>query len=176
MLMQDITTARLKLRHLVLDDAPFIYELVTDPDWLTYIGDKGVKTIEDAKNYIINGPQAMYKQHGFSLLVVETLDEAIPLGMCGLLQRDNLDMPDIGFAFLPIARGKAYAVEAAQAVIDHAFNHHQLERLAGLTAMHNQASIKLLQKLGFVLVGTHLMNPDGPVSNLFELTKTAWAK
>jgi len=174
--MQNISTARLKLRPLVLDDAPFIYELVTDPDWLTYIGDKGVKNIEDAKNYIINGPQAMYKQHGVSLLVVETLDDEKPLGMCGLLQRDNLDMPDIGFAFLPIARGKAYAIEAAQAVIDHAFNHHQLERLAGLTAMHNEASIKLLQKLGFVLVGTHLMNPDGPVSNLFELTKTAWAK
>ena len=174
--MQDILTARLTLRLLQLDDAPFIYELVTDPDWLTYIGDKGVRNIEDAKKYISNGPQDMYKRYGLSLLVVETREPSKPIGLCGLLQRDNLTMPDLGFAFLPIARGKGYAAEAARAVIDYAFKQGQIESLAGITAQHNEASITLLQKLGFVLVGTHYMNSNDPGSNLFELTKTAWAK
>ncbi|WP_340680353.1 GNAT family N-acetyltransferase [Paraglaciecola sp.] len=174
--MKDLYTNRLKLRLLQITDAPFIYDLVTDPDWLTHIGDKGVRNIDDAKNYIINGPQAMYQQHGVGSLVVETLDNNMPVGMCGLLQRDNLNMPDLGFAFLPDARGKGYAAEAAKAVIDNAFNQCNIECLAAITAQDNQASMLLLQKLGFILVGTHLMNPEGLGSNLFELTKTAWAK
>jgi RimJ/RimL family protein N-acetyltransferase len=174
--MQDLFTSRLKLRLIQLTDAPFVFELVTDPDWLTYIGDKGVRNLDDAKNYISYGPQAMYKQHGVGLMVVAIHETNIPVGMCGLLQRDNLTMPDLGFAFLPVARGKGYAAEAAQAVIEHGFKQLNIECLAGITAKHNQASILLLQKLGFVLVGTHQMKQGDPASNLFELTKTAWAK
>ena len=171
--MEDLFTSRLKLRALTLNDAPFIYELVTDPDWLTYIGDKGVHNIDDAKSYIINGPQTMYQQYGFGLLVVETIEHKKPLGLCGLLQRDNLTIPDIGFAYLPAARGQGFATEAAQAVIDYAFKQLNVEHLAGITTPHNQASIKLLQKLGFVFVGSHQMSQDSAHSNLYQRTKTA---
>lgn len=171
--MHTLLTARLKLRALQLDDAPFIYQLVNDPDWLTYIGDKGVHNLDDARNYIVNGPQAMYQRYGLGLLVVETLQHDEPIGMCGLLQRDNLALPDLGFAFLPAARGKGYAAEAAQAVIAHGFSQHQLTRLAALTAPHNQASIGLLLKLGFVRVGSHKMSEQSADSFLFELAKTA---
>ena len=174
--MQDLVTDRLKLRAVQAEDAGFIYELVRDPDWLKYIGDKGVHNLDDARNYIINGPQAMYQRYGFGLLVVETLEFKQPLGLCGLLQRDNLPVPDLGFAFLPAARNQGYAAEAAQAVIKWGFSQLPLTRLAALTAPHNDASIGLLKKLGFVQVGSHKMSDNAADSNLFELLKTAWAK
>lgn len=174
--MEDLLTARLQLRALQVDDAPFIYQLVNDPDWLAYIGDKGVHNLDDARNYIINGPQAMYQRNGFGLLVVETLQFKQPLGLCGLLQRDNLPVPDVGFAFLPTARNQGYAAEAARAVIEYGFSRHQLNHLAAITAPHNHASIGLLKKLGFVQVGSHKMSDNAADSNLFELLKTAWAR
>lgn len=174
--MQNIQTPRLRLRPLVVDDAAFIFELVTDPDWLTYIGDKGVHTIDDAKDYITKGPQAMYKQYGIGLMVVELLGDNSPLGLCGLLQRANLTMPDIGFAFLKEARGQGYAFEAAAALIAHTFQFIQLDCLAAITAQKNAASQALLKKLGFSFKSIHHMDEHDPGSHLYELAKTTWLK
>ena len=96
-----IETERLILRHLTLDDAAFIHELVNDPDWLRYIGDKGVRNLDDARAYIENGPMAMYERVGFGLFRVELKSRGTPIGMCGLIKRDTLPDVDIGFAFLP---------------------------------------------------------------------------
>ena len=101
------TTDRLTLRRVTLDDAPFVYELVTDPDWLRFIGDRGVKTVVDAAAYLARAYLPHYERHGFGLYVVEPRENGGPLGLCGLLKRDTLEHPDIGFAFLPTRAARA---------------------------------------------------------------------
>src|SRR5262245_7566545 len=99
--MTIIETERLVLRPLAPDDAPFILTLLNEPSFLRYIGDKNVRTVADAEKYILNGPVASYERHGLGLCLVELTESHTPIGMCGLLKRDELPDPDIGFAFLP---------------------------------------------------------------------------
>lgn len=174
--MKSLLSKRTRLRPLLLDDAEFIFELLNDADWLKYIGDKGVYNLRGAENYIINGPQRMYAQQGCGLLLVETLNSAKPIGLCGILQRDNLDIPDIGFAFLASERGQGLAAEAASAVIHDFFEHNELHCLAGITAKDNEASMTLLKKLGFVFSRTYFMPAADIGSNLFLLSKESWTK
>lgn len=140
-------TERLDLRPLEADDADFILRLVNDPDWLRFIGDRKVHTLADARRYIVEGPQASYQSHGFGLLLVTDRQSQARLGLCGLLQRDYLDTPDIGYAFLPEARGKGFAREAAAAILDAA-HHKGMRRIAALVSGDNQRSIQLLRQLG----------------------------
>lgn len=143
-----IATERLVLRRLVVADAPFVLELVNDPSWLRFIGDKGVRTLDDARAYITNGPQASYARHDFGLWLVELKSARTPLGICGLIRRDTLDDVDIGFAFLPSFRGQGHALEAAAATVRHARECVRLERLVAIVSPGNAASIRLLEKLG----------------------------
>ena len=141
-------------------DAGFILTLLNEPSWLRFIGDRGVRTIDDAKNYIIQGPVAMYASLGFGLCTVESKNLACPVGICGLIKRDYLDAADIGFAFLPAYWGKGYAHEAATAVLNFAKTDLGLKRILATTRLENIASQKLLEKLGlrFERLITH---PDG---------------
>jgi ribosomal-protein-alanine N-acetyltransferase len=166
MTVNTIYTTRLRLRRVTLQDAPFILTLVNDPDWLTYIGDKNVNNLEGAENYIKYGPLAMYQQFGFGLMLVELKQGAEPIGSCGLLQRDYLDCPDIGFAFMPAFRGQGYAFEAALGIMDEAFP-QQFAKIAGLTSLNNEASMGLLRKLGMHFERViHIAGQQAP-SNLF---------
>ncbi|MFI4982343.1 MAG: GNAT family N-acetyltransferase, partial [Nevskiales bacterium] len=115
--MKVLETERLVLRRLVAEDAPFILELLSDPSWLRFIGDKGVRNLDDARLYIRIGPAAMYARLGHGLYLTELKDGGIPIGLCGLIKRDTLDDVDIGFAFLPQYRGQGYAREAAAATL-----------------------------------------------------------
>jgi RimJ/RimL family protein N-acetyltransferase len=99
-------TERLELVHLTLEDAPFILELVNDPAWLRFIGDRGVRTLAQAEAYLQDGPLASYATHGFGLYLVRRKSDGAPLGMCGLLKRPSLPQPDIGFAYLPQFTGQ----------------------------------------------------------------------
>src|SRR5262245_47164095 len=110
-------THRLRIRRLDVDDAPFILELVNEPSWIRFIGDKGVASVEDARRYIEKGPLAMYGRFGFGLFLVELKSTRTSIGICGLIKRDTLDDVDIGFAFLPRFWGNGYAFEAADAVL-----------------------------------------------------------
>lgn len=130
------------------NDAPFIYELLNTYEWLNNIGDKGVHSLEDARNYLVTGPMSMYKDLGFGLYLVEIKSENVPIGICGLIKRDSLDDIDIGFAFLPEYSGLGYAYEASQAVVHYAKSQMKLERLVAITTADNPRSIKLLNKLG----------------------------
>jgi RimJ/RimL family protein N-acetyltransferase len=141
-------TDRLILRRLDEGDADFIFELVNDPDWLRYIGDKGVKTLEDARNYIRTGPMAMYERVGFGLYLVQTKESGTPIGICGLLKRDTLDDVDIGFAFLPAFRAQGYAREAAGATLAYARDVLHLPRVIAITSPDNRDSARLLEKIG----------------------------
>src|SRR2546429_7874449 len=99
--MQVLDTKRLNLRWLDVDDADFIVELLNDPSFIRFIGDKGVRSLDDARNYILNGPVASYEQFGFGLYATDLKETHVPIGICGILKRDTLPHPDIGFAFLP---------------------------------------------------------------------------
>lgn len=143
--MHALETERLLLRPLTTDDAPFILTLLNEPSFLRFIGDKKVRTLEDAQQYLLNGPIASYNQYGFGLLLVELKESQTPIGMCGLLKREELPDPDIGFAFLPDYWNKGFGFEAATAVLKDA----QLDRTLAIVNHDNDASIRLLEKLGF---------------------------
>ena len=147
--MKVLETARLALRWLESDDAAFMLQLLNEPSWLRYIGDKGVRTVEDARHYIENGPVAMYRRLGFGLYLVELKESGEPIGICGLIKRDSLDDVDLGFAFLPAFWGKGFAFESAAAVMDYGRCAFGMSRLLAVTSPDNHASIALLEKLGF---------------------------
>lgn len=142
-------TERLSVTPVELDDAQHILDLNLDPDWKQYIGDRGVYDLPSAKQYIINGPHRMYRDQGFGVLAIREKATNVFVGTCGLLQRERLSHPDIGFAFLPIGRGKGFALEAAQALMDDVKHKGQWKYINALVSPDNKASIKLLEKLGF---------------------------
>lgn len=146
--MKIIETKRLALRKLSIEDSPFILELLNDPLWLRFIGDKGVRTLDDARGYIVNGPLSMYELLGFGLYLTELKDSHTPIGLCGLIKRDYLEDVDIGFAFLPQFRGKGYAYEATLAVMEYGRTVLGQKRIVAITSTDNDASTKLLNKLG----------------------------
>ena len=118
--MTVLETERLSLRQFTVDDAQFILTLLNEPSFLRYIGDKQVRNLEDARQYILNGPVASYERNGFGLYLVELKESYTPIGMCGFLKREELPDPDIGFAFLPEFWSKGFAFEAAAAVLEDA--------------------------------------------------------
>lgn len=130
------------------DDAPFILELVNEPSWLRFIGDRGVRTMEDARDYIRNGPIEMYARLGFGLYLTELKPDQVPIGICGLLKRDSLEDVDIGFANLPRFWGQGYAYEAASAVMDYGMRVLGHKRIIAVTSRGNEPSVRLLEKLG----------------------------
>jgi len=158
-----IETGRLILRRLGPGDAAFILELVNDPDWLRYIGDKGVRNLDDARGYIENGPMAMYASAGFGLWRVELKDGGQPIGICGLIKRDSLEDVDIGFAYLPRFRGFGYAREAARATVEHGANVIGLRRIVAITSPDNAASGRLLEKIGLQFERMIDLSRDDPV-------------
>ena len=163
------TTARLRLRELSCDDDAFVVELLNDEAFLRFIGDRGVRDPEGARAYLREGPLASYQSHGFGLWRVEQREDATAIGMCGLLQRPQLDAPDIGFAYLPEFRANGYGTEAARAVIRLARERFQLPRVLAVTQEDNRASIALLARLGMTRAGSARLEPDGPDLELYEL-------
>lgn len=162
-----LETERLRLRQFADDDAAFVLELLNEPSWLRFIGDRGVRSLDDARAYIASGPRAMFARHGFSLLVVERRADGAALGMCGLIKRDTLDAPDIGYAFLPRAWGQGYAREAAAAMLEHGHRVLGLPRILAITDPENATSIKLLEALGMRFV-EEIPFKNELVSRLYE--------
>jgi ribosomal-protein-alanine N-acetyltransferase len=141
-------TERLRLRELDLADAPFVLELLTDPLWLRFIGDRGVHDIASACRYLTTGPLDMYQRLGFGLWLVERRSDAASIGMCGLLKRDTLEQPDLGFALLAQWRGQRYAREAAAATLTHAHTQLAMPRVLAITSPDNTASADVLRDIG----------------------------
>ena len=172
--MIEFETERLRLVHLTLDDAPFILALLNDPDWLRHIGDRGVRTLEDARGYLEHGPVAMVAREGFGLWKVERRADGAAMGMCGLIRRRTLDDVDLGFALLPAFRGQGYTYEAAAATLRHGRARFGLGRIVAIVSPGNAASIRLLEKLGMTferrmaferaedLVLLYVSEPDRP--------------
>ena len=147
-----IQTERLKLRKLTYEDSGFLLELLNSPGWLRFIGDKNVHTAQDAHVYLIDGPLQSYTLNGFGLSMVELKTDDVPIGVCGLLKREFLSTPDIGFAYLPQFHGKGYAHEMAQAILKHAKEILNISTVGAFTLENNLKSIQLLKKLGFTYI------------------------
>lgn len=161
-----LRTDRLRLRLVTEDDAPFYLALVNDPAFIEHIGDRQLRTVDDARRGLRDGPIAMHAKHGHSLYLVELLADGTPLGLSGLVKRDTLEHVDIGYAFLPAHRGRGYAFEAGQAVLRHAAA-LGIRRLAAITTPGNTASIALLQRLGLGFDRYASLAPGQPPVNVY---------
>ena len=149
---QILETERLILREFNLDDAEFVLTLLNTPEWLKFIGDRNVHSLEDAKMYLEEEPMKSYEQNRFGLWMVALKDTKIPIGMCGLINRPTLDDIDIGFALLSEHSKKGYALEIASATMDYGTNVIGLKKIIAITDPSNETSQKLLKKLGMTLV------------------------
>lgn len=144
-----IDTERLGIRKFNEQDAGFIFDLLNSPGWLQFIGNRNIKTLEDARLYIINAPLFSYLKFGFGPYLVELKDTHTPIGMCSLIKRDSLEDVDLGFAFMPKYMKQGYAYEASSAVVQYARHELGIQKLAAITNTDNIASMHLLGKLGF---------------------------
>jgi ribosomal-protein-alanine N-acetyltransferase len=146
--MKVLETERLVLRRLTPDDAAFMLELVTDPAWIENIGDRGLKTVDDARAYVVEKYVAAYERDGFGHYCVALKDSGTPIGICGLIRREGLEDVDIGFAFLPRYAGLGYASESAAAALAHGRDVLGLGRIVAITLPRNVRSIRVLEKIG----------------------------
>ena len=167
--LSPLSTPRLRLAPLTLDDAGFILELVNDPDWLRYIGDRNVRSRGDAERYLSEGPMASYERNGFGLLRAALAATGEPIGIAGILKREGLPDPDVGFAFLPAHRRLGYAREALAAVLADARGRLGLRRILAITSPDNAGSIALLEEEGFVLERTDRLAADAPAVRVYAL-------
>jgi RimJ/RimL family protein N-acetyltransferase len=163
-----LETARLRLRSATPDDAAFYFELVNDPAFIEHIGDRGIRTLDQAREALLAGPIAMQETRGHSLYVAELKEGGAPIGMCGLIKRDTLDEIDLGYAYLPAWRGHGYAWEAARAVLDFAPT-LGIRRLLAITSPNNIASNGLLRKLGMRFERFIHLVPEDAGTNLYSI-------
>ncbi len=155
------------------DDAPFILRLLNEPSFLQFIGDKGVRNLEDARRYIASGPMASYARFGFGLYLVADKVTGEAAGMCGLIRRDTLQDVDLGFGFVPEFWSRGYAREASELVLQQAWDTFNLQRVVAVTATDNASSIGLLQRLGFRYLKAVRLLDDDELLSLYALDRPA---
>lgn len=162
-----LETPRLRLRELTLADAPFMLKLLNEPSFLANIGDKGVRTLDDARRFLADSHLASYACNGFGHYLVELRSDGASIGTCGLIKREALDEIDVGFAYLPAYWGQGYAFEAAAAVKDHGHRNLHIGRIVGFVSPHNTGSIRVLEKLGLRYAGPSRLGPDADIVHLY---------
>jgi RimJ/RimL family protein N-acetyltransferase len=163
-----VETKRLILRNINIEDAAFVFRLVNEPSFVSNIGDKGLKNLDDVKRFILEGYWTNQKRSGYGMLLVALKGEGDSIGACGLLYRRVLDVTDIGFAFLPEYWNRGFAYEAAEAIMEYGHSSLGVKKIVGLTSADNLGSIKLLQKLGLDFDKTVKMSDDDPGTVLYS--------
>lgn len=148
--MKILETERLILREVIGNDAEFVLDLLNQPSFIQFIGDRGVRTVEQAREYIKTRFTKSYRDNGFGLYLIVLKTDAAPVGVCGFVKRDTLPDPDIGFALLPQYERKGYGFESAFAVMQYGKNTLHLQRVLAITSLDNESSGKLLEKIDFV--------------------------
>lgn len=164
-----LTTPRLTLRCVVAADAAFFVELLNEPSFIENIGDRGVRTTADAERYLAEKYLASYERHGYGLYVVELKDGGVPIGICGLVKRDALEHPDIGFALLPRYWSNGYAAEAAAETVRLARGPLMLPYLYGVVSPQNTRSIRLLERLGLRRLRSVQLPGNAKPSDIFGM-------
>ena len=164
-------TKRLIIKHFTLDDAAFIIQLLNQESFIRYIADKNVRTMDDAIQYLNKGPINSYNTHGFGLNIVIEKTTQTPIGMCGLIKREELTYPDIGYAFLNDYLAQGYGYEAAKSVLEQGIKAHSLDTVQAVTMLDNLPSNGLLKKLGFQLID--VIELYGSQNNLYQYQNTA---
>ncbi len=167
--METLYTDRLVLCPITVNESAFIFELLNSPGWLEFIGDRGIKTLDDARNYILQKMIHGYEQHGVGLLLVKLKTNETAIGICGLIKRPGLDDIDIGFAFLPEFTGKGYAFEAASICVIDAFKTRKLNRIVAITIEANTHSRRLLEKIGLRFEKKFFMEGDPEELMLYSI-------
>jgi RimJ/RimL family protein N-acetyltransferase len=162
-----VESDRLELRTIDLDDAAFLFDLLNQPSFIRFIGDKGVRSLEDARDYIRSGPLASYQRFGFGMYRTVLKESQASIGICGLLKRDSLEDVDVGFAFLPQYWSKGYAFEAASAVMAYGREALGVGRMVAVTSADNYGSIRVLEKLGMRFEAMVRLFADSPEIKLF---------
>jgi ribosomal-protein-alanine N-acetyltransferase len=162
-----LETDRLVLREFSPDDAPFMLRLLNEPSFLHFIGDRGVRNLEQARQYVVERILSSYERHGFGLYMVELADSQEAIGTCGLIKREGMKDVEIGFAFLPEFWSRGYAVESAQAVMDYARRDLDLERVVAIANPDNERSFRLLEKIGLRFERMIQLSEKDPEIKLF---------
>ncbi|HPF28148.1 MAG TPA: GNAT family N-acetyltransferase [Steroidobacteraceae bacterium] len=162
-----LQTERLRLRRYTLEDAPFVLRLLNERSFIDNIGDRGVRSLDDARRYLETGPLASYAAHGFGLWLIELLMTGKSIGMCGLLKRDALPDADLGYALLPEFAAQGFAFEAADATLSYGSKAFGLSRVLAIVSPHNARSIRLLERLGFVFERPIRMSADADEIRLY---------
>lgn len=162
-----LETERLVLSEFTKSDAAFFYELANDPSWLQFIGDRKVYTIEDAATYLAQKIIPSYQKNGFGFYIVRSKVDMNPIGLSGLIDRDGLEHIDVGYAFLPAYRGKGYAFEATEKILDHAKNSLKIDPIIAITHNDNTKSIQLLERLGMRFDQMIQLSDQGEKCKLF---------
>ena len=143
-----IETKRLIIRKFTVDDSAFMLELLNTPDWLRFIGDRNIRTLEQAEQYLLNGYMKSYQDYGFGFYVVAVKETQESIGICGIVKREGLEDVDIGFAFFQQFMGKGYGYESASAVLNYALNDLKIKRIVAIVDPENIVSIALIKKIG----------------------------
>jgi RimJ/RimL family protein N-acetyltransferase len=167
--MKILETERLALRELIADDNGFILKLLNEPGFIQNIGDRGVRSLDEARVYILNGPVASYERYGFGLYLVALKETSELVGICGLVKREALEDVDLGYAFLELYWGKGYAFESAQAVKTYAREALGLKRLVAVVNPDNEKSIRVLEKLGMRFEKMVKLSEAGAEIKLFAI-------
>lgn len=163
-----LETKRLRLRKMTVGDSAFMLALLNDADFVKYIGDRGIRSEAEARDYLLNGAIDSYHRHGYGMYLAEQKRDGAAVGICGLVRRDGLDAPDIGFAVLPAFRSLGYATEAISAVLDHAQQDLGLDRVLAIATPDNVASNRILARAGMRLEGSVTLPGDDATLNLYE--------
>lgn len=168
--MKVIETNRLILRRFTEADSAFILELLNEPAWKRYIGDRGIDSLLSARSYIETGPIASYERHGFGLYAMQQKVDAALVGMCGLIKRDGLDDVDIGFAVLSRFEGQGLAREAAAATLAYSRDTLELMRVVAITSIDNERSARLLERLGMRFEQMVRLSEDAEQLRLYSIS------
>jgi RimJ/RimL family protein N-acetyltransferase len=162
-----IETPRLTIRSLTREDAEFVLRLTNEPSFLSNIGDKGIRDLDDAKRFLAQGTWTSQQHRGLGQFVVELKANGAAIGICGLLYREQINVTDIGFAFFPEYWGRGFAFEAADAVMQYGYSELGLATIVGLTTRDNAPSIRVLEKLGMRFREMVTMSQDDPGTALY---------
>lgn len=167
-----ITTDRLNLKLASMEDAPFFLELYNAPSFIQFIGDKNLRSLEDARSYVQNRFLPQIERLGYGNYLIIRKEDGAKIGSVGIFEREGLDVQDIGFSFLEEFQGKGYGYEAASKLLETAFTDFGCSKISAITSKENIASQSLIQKLGLKYLKT-VQLPDDPEELLYyEIEKS----